>query len=276
VITNNVTNYYQFTGYEKDSDTGYYYAVNRLQSPSLGRFLSPDLVPGIAEDPQTWNRYSYVRNSSLNHTDPLGLMPQCFVILGTEDFPGRTLMCIFEPNLTYYYPEDEANTATKRQKCLAGAGPLLPGQTRCPCEGKKGNFIDTHLADATSLASQLGNIPVANVLGLAAFETRYGQDPNAVLCNNFFSIHPGAKGSTGPCQLGHGGVVSGFPASSGFLLSGQYFVNKWGGAVYGITAPSKFAAAIPKSFNSRVAPLGNPNFDRDVTRTIAAVTLCLP
>jgi len=44
--------------------------------PSQGRWLSPDPAGMAAvdpSDPQTWNRYAYVRNSSLNKIDPQGL-----------------------------------------------------------------------------------------------------------------------------------------------------------------------------------------------------------
>jgi len=39
----------------------------------MGRFMSPDPMGGHQEDPQTMNRYSYVRNNPLNLTDPTGL-----------------------------------------------------------------------------------------------------------------------------------------------------------------------------------------------------------
>lgn len=42
----------------------------------VGRWLSPDPAGMAAvdpSDPQSWNRYAYVRNSPLNHTDRLGL-----------------------------------------------------------------------------------------------------------------------------------------------------------------------------------------------------------
>lgn len=73
LITSNVTNYYQFTGYEKDSDTGYYYAVNRIQSPNLSRFFSPDRIAGSVGNPQSWNRYAYVQNRPVTAVDPMGM-----------------------------------------------------------------------------------------------------------------------------------------------------------------------------------------------------------
>ncbi len=94
---------------------------------------------------------------------------------------------------------------------------------------------------------------------------------------NFFGIHRSATGSTGPCQgTPTGTIVSGFPASSGFLLSRQAFAAQWGSAVAGITDPSAFAAAIPTSFNTRQAPGGNPDFNSLASGTINGVTQCVP
>jgi RHS repeat-associated protein len=67
---------YSFTGYEFDFETGDYYANEREQSPTLGRFFSPD--PGQQgalehlDDPQAWNGYAYARNNPLTYLDPDG------------------------------------------------------------------------------------------------------------------------------------------------------------------------------------------------------------
>jgi len=65
----------KFTGHERDSETGLDYMLARYYSAPLGRFMSPDPSnKGIRrEDPQSWNRYSYVRNDPVNATDPDGL-----------------------------------------------------------------------------------------------------------------------------------------------------------------------------------------------------------
>jgi len=44
----------------------------RYCSPWAGRFLSTDPVGGTPGLPQSWNRYSYVRNNPLNLVDPTG------------------------------------------------------------------------------------------------------------------------------------------------------------------------------------------------------------
>jgi len=45
----------------------------RYFSPNLGRFLSVDPIGGEVGSSQSWNRYSYVLNNPLTHTDPHGM-----------------------------------------------------------------------------------------------------------------------------------------------------------------------------------------------------------
>jgi len=46
----------------------------RYFSSAQGRFTSPDplLASALLTDPQTWNRYAYVRNDPVNLVDPDG------------------------------------------------------------------------------------------------------------------------------------------------------------------------------------------------------------
>ena len=64
-----------YTGYQKDQESGLEYSVARYYNPSHGRYTSVDPLPSSAEikNPQTFNRYSYVTNSPYKFTDPLGL-----------------------------------------------------------------------------------------------------------------------------------------------------------------------------------------------------------
>jgi RHS repeat-associated protein len=81
-----------FTGHERDytSDPTMYtdYMHGREYTPQWGRFLSVDPVldPRMAlADPQSWNRYSYVRNNPLGASDPSGKC-EIYMCPGPLDF----------------------------------------------------------------------------------------------------------------------------------------------------------------------------------------------
>ena len=143
-----------------------------------------------------------------------------------------------------------------------------------PCSAKKSAFIGSNLAAAQQVASQL-NVPVANILGLSAEETRYGTSSVAMNANNFFGIHSGAPGSIGTYTTSGGAGVSMFPASTGFLSSAQSFAINFGSLVNGVSDPTAFAQALVPNFNSaNAATGGNPNFVNLVVGTIAGVSAC--
>jgi RHS repeat-associated protein len=68
----------QYTGYEKDEESGLDFAQARYYNGKHGRFTSVDPLVASAnvKDPQTFNRYSYVLNSPYKFSDPLGLLPE--------------------------------------------------------------------------------------------------------------------------------------------------------------------------------------------------------
>lgn len=63
---------FQYTGQEKDSETGLNYYNARYYDPHIRRFTQPDSVIPNVYNPQDLNRYSYVRNNPLRYTDPTG------------------------------------------------------------------------------------------------------------------------------------------------------------------------------------------------------------
>jgi RHS repeat-associated protein len=69
----------QFTGQQRDAETGLDYFWARTFHASIGRFLSVDPYSAGARtnDPQSWNAYSYVRNRPLALVDPDGRDPEC-------------------------------------------------------------------------------------------------------------------------------------------------------------------------------------------------------
>jgi RHS repeat-associated protein len=62
----------RFTGKELDHETDLYYYDARYYDAELPRYISPDPVVPSAEDPQSLNRYSYVKNNPVALIDPTG------------------------------------------------------------------------------------------------------------------------------------------------------------------------------------------------------------
>ena len=73
VITSSDSNRYKFTGKERDSESGLDNFGARYNASSMGRFMSPDPLGGRMLDPQTLNKYAYVRNNPTTLIDPTGM-----------------------------------------------------------------------------------------------------------------------------------------------------------------------------------------------------------
>jgi RHS repeat-associated protein len=65
-------NEFVFTGYQRDAESGLDYAMARYYDSTVGRFGSADPRGGGIADPQSLNRYTYVRNDPIDLTDPSG------------------------------------------------------------------------------------------------------------------------------------------------------------------------------------------------------------
>lgn len=67
-------NDFLYTGKELD-DSGLYFYGARYYNPDIGRFMAADAVTGSLQDPQSLNRYAYVKNNPLKYIDPVGNSP---------------------------------------------------------------------------------------------------------------------------------------------------------------------------------------------------------
>ncbi|MDP2654709.1 MAG: RHS repeat-associated core domain-containing protein [Candidatus Doudnabacteria bacterium] len=61
-----------FTGQRLDDEVGLYYYGARYYDAGLGRFITADTVVPNPNNPQEFNRYSYVLNNPVNRVDPSG------------------------------------------------------------------------------------------------------------------------------------------------------------------------------------------------------------
>ena len=62
----------RYTGQRWEDGLGLYDYHARYYHPALGRFISADTLVPSPGDPQSLNRYAYVRNNPLKYTDPSG------------------------------------------------------------------------------------------------------------------------------------------------------------------------------------------------------------
>ncbi len=72
VKTGGTKSKFLFTGQEKDLETNLNYYNARYYDSHIRRFTQPDDIIQNVYDPQSLNRYSYVRNNPLRYTDPSG------------------------------------------------------------------------------------------------------------------------------------------------------------------------------------------------------------
>ena len=64
----------KFATYTRDSISGLDYADQRIHSPGIGRFTTPDdsYENEAGDRPFSWNQYSYVEGDPTNFNDPTG------------------------------------------------------------------------------------------------------------------------------------------------------------------------------------------------------------
>jgi len=65
-----------FAGGAWDQEAELIYLGARYMDPRTGRFISRDRLPGLLEDPQSFNRYAYAANDPVDLVDPTGLAPE--------------------------------------------------------------------------------------------------------------------------------------------------------------------------------------------------------
>jgi len=81
---------FRFAGEQRDPETSFVDLRARYYAPSLGRFLSRDLLPGIPGSPLSLDRYIYAEANPTIFSDPSGLAisrvlkldSQCFTTFG--------------------------------------------------------------------------------------------------------------------------------------------------------------------------------------------------
>ncbi len=151
-----------YTGQNQDTASGVYDFPARELGQVSGRWPSPDPAGMAAvnpSDPQTWNRYAYVRNSPLNATDPSG-MEMCQVVptcsgWGGDDAGG--------PNEDDWFgsPDDAELENFEAQAVLmewANGEIAFPG----PLVDQNGNLLGPACFCGGNLLAELGVLDLSN------------------------------------------------------------------------------------------------------------------
>ena len=154
----------QFTGKERDAETGLDYFLTRYFSSAQGRFTSTDPLPWLhwqqagdedranfrqfISDPQNFNLYAYARNNPLRFSDPTG-MYYC---------TGTTAQCA-ELKKAYEQAQAAANSKDLTAKQKAAIQQVLKFL------GKPGDVNGVVVKFARTDAGTTGNTDVAKQFG---------------------------------------------------------------------------------------------------------------
>jgi RHS repeat-associated protein len=96
-------NTHQFTGHERDSESGMDYMLARYYEGTLGRFLSVDpvmMATRAIRRPARWNRYTYVLDNPLKFVDPNGEETEVAIGRATNN-NGYGHIAIIQDGLVY-------------------------------------------------------------------------------------------------------------------------------------------------------------------------------
>ena len=117
----------KFTGQRLDASTGLYFYNSRYYDPDLGRFTQPDTYVQEPADPQTLNRYAYVRNNPVNFVDPSGygwfrkLLAIVFTAIAAVATEGASLFVTVPLTAGAYYAGDQIGAAAERSTSTRNA-----------------------------------------------------------------------------------------------------------------------------------------------------------
>lgn len=274
--------FYAFTGQQQWTATGLDDFLFRRYHPVQGRWISPDPA-GLAAvdigDPQTWNRYVYVRNNPLVNIDVLGFKDDPCGDSGTDCFDtgdggwdyGDTgdgeesgILTVGETTVTVIGTADPVDLLSLPGWAVGWniSAFQVGGATNnkaCNAQPATG-FVKAHQTDAATLAQQMSQmvgsqVPTNFVLAMAGDESTYGTSNIATGANNYFGLWAGAPGSTGPWSGNT--IVAEFPAGNGFLISGRSYVQVAAPLLSGVTNVSNstmFFTAMHKKFGVGSTP----------------------
>jgi len=167
---------HHFTSYDRDSESGSDYALNRQYSQDTGRFLRVDSYNDLS-DPQSLNRYAYVKNDPIGATDPLGLWPSGIILLAGGGIAVWT--CWGEGNCGWDY----------RLMPISENEPKYQPRPECPERYRK--FFE-NIGLYQYMAIQL-RTEVVFLVALSAYESGWRNSHNDALHNLFGVTNAGGN-----------------------------------------------------------------------------------
>ncbi len=157
-----VANFY-FTGKQFDSESGLYFFGGRYYNPAIGRFVTADIFVPYPENPQTFNRYTYVYNNPVNLIDPTGHFPWVAFIAGV--IQGATAGTAIGAGLAAITGGDIGNGAVLG----AISGIFFSGTTMLNIyHGIKGGLKILAYAEAGAYSGALGAVAIGEDPGRGA------------------------------------------------------------------------------------------------------------
>ncbi len=216
---------------EPDSNT--YPTPNRRYTPAYGRWMSPDPAGGDVTNPQSLNRYAYVRNSPTTFIDPLGL-------------------CAAAPKGMEYTPD------CKHLHKIPCYGMV------CADQNYGGSLFEGFNSIVEAICVSNGVAGYCNQTALASFWANGGDEFDAIALGNGFSYTP-----AGQLQIDSSGRSSTGTGSASF--DDLQWSEAWGLAEYlgkdgpttGYGTINNFngtTSAVARTFGELLAPLQGTNF----------------
>jgi RHS repeat-associated protein len=199
----------KFTGKERDWETGLDYFGARYFSAAQGRFTSPDeFTGGIVDpftgqqvvqsgplpyaditDPQTLNKYAYVRNNPLRYVDPDGHAPSDLVYDG--ETRTLTLYSGSGDEIGSWHANNNVDSRASLGKLPDGVYPVLDQNS----PHMHGNAVDAH--DSNLQDSKNGEYGQGGIFRVQNFVGLDGKTHTGVGVHAGREDKPDARGRTG-------------------------------------------------------------------------------
>jgi RHS repeat-associated protein len=220
-----------FTGHEELNDVGLINMNGRFYDPLLGRFAQADPFIQAANDLQSFNRYSYVRNNPLRSGDPSGLIEQIVVtppadpvsalidlsIIAVETFFDSLFGCLFGCDTPAPVIHVVNAPTGPTAPTVSNTQLTQPGQPTSGASGYGSNVSSTTIGGNN--ASAIGNaVNAAPSTGAATYLQGPGLVTEAEAQANYivgtYSALPGVGPGLGPLAAAGAAAAGGATAAS--------------------------------------------------------------